>query len=579
MNESPPPSASPSSPEEAAEGTDPVAAESSERRLQIEEAYEQVPEIGKGRRWYDFPYCVLHWFLTGWRRHLFPRRVRELFNRCLNYLIPFNEHDRHKLPGYFLSDDLVVPPDEHVTVSGLWVVELFAPSQLKALEAAIDRNRWDRRRTLLHDRETNRELLTNSRAGTGWAWWNLAEISNTRNGRPFVDGSVERLPTEFTGVQLRACQLGQGLTAVVARFWLTKDAEKALDDTLHAKHEPQLVRGGSRPRAETREFAAYRLTQEARRHPHDAARGWLAHKAPGFFAASAESQPLLDLLLMDRFDPLSGHQPDRETDRMLRALGLSEHGYLQRTSTDLPKLELLPTRRSVDSGLGTHRTLALLGQLDATADAAGSHLEMYGTDIHRALAGRYSEPASDLLMSYAVSEFLAVAAARYARLRDSAKAHHDQFSAKAMKDLREHLLSLSLDVSTVRRDLEEVWSQKRLVARQTALTLDLAPHIRERDEAEGRKPFEPIDLREQMREEQVDGFRRLLEADADYRDILSTAASIGASLDSARLGRRALWIAIASLLVAAVTVVFADVGDGSLLRQAVDWFGNQSWSP
>lgn len=75
-----------------------------------------------------------------------------------------------------------------------------------------------------------------------------------------------------------------------------------------------------------------------------------------------------------------------------------------------------------------------------------------------------------------------------------------------------------------------------------------------------------------MREQQSEHFEDLIDADRQYRDILSTAASLGVSLGASRTGRRALLVAAASLLVALVSVLGAEFGSGSVLRKLVDLF-------
>jgi hypothetical protein len=63
----------------------------------IHDAYDTVAEIGKGRRWYDLPYKLLSWLQYSWPKKVLPRRWRLGLNYLLNLLIPFNEHDRHKV--------------------------------------------------------------------------------------------------------------------------------------------------------------------------------------------------------------------------------------------------------------------------------------------------------------------------------------------------------------------------------------------------------------------------------------------------------------------------------------------------
>ncbi len=541
----------------------------------VADAFKKVPEIGAGRRWYDYPYRLLVWLLTGWRRKLFPRWARERFNYGVNYLIPFNEHDRHKV--WDPSDprhDFVVPAEEHVTIPSLWVVELFPPSEMASLESAIERHAWDRRRRLIGGRDTNQELLARSRSGAGAVWWRLAEITTPESKSWFPDGTREKLPGAFDAVLLKAMQLGQGLTAVAAQFWLTDEAARSVDEVWHAPHEPQLVRRrGRRPQAEDRAFAAYRLTQTERVRLHDAARNWLGRQCPGFFTAAGGMNPLLDMLVMDVFDPLSGDETPPERSHGFRALGLTEHGYLQRTSVAVPKLALVPTRIDFAPAMKTHRTWAIWGQRNA-AVAVATHMDLFGSDPDDALAGRYSDGLQGFLLTMAVSDFLEVTEQRYAGLRDRARVRHGKFSSSALQELRQHLLTMSLNLASVRRDLERYRRHGVQFWEEAEFTVDLSPNGRARMRAAGQTPMQPVNINEDTRRRQADDFDRLAQIDQDYREILSTVASLGASADATKLSRRALWVAAASFVVAVVTVLVAEFGDQSVLKKLLDWISS-----
>src|SRR5664279_5518222 len=526
----------------------------------IHEAYGQVPEIDDGRRWYDLPYRALMWLSSSWRRKVMPRRVRESLNAGLNYLIPFHEHDLHKV---WSRDDpmetISVPADEHVTVPGIWVVELFPPSEFASLENAIERNSWDKKRRYLHDREGNREMLERSRSGEGWTWWRLADITSPESGYWFPDGRKEKLPAAFNAIELRAIQIGAGLTAVVAYFHLTDDAAASLDAVWHTPHEPQLVRGPGRPRAENRMWATFRITQESRRALHDAARGWMADRCPGFFATNDEPQLLMDMLLLNKHDPIPG-RTDRDFSEALRALGLTGHDVLHRTSPEVPQMLLCPVERSLCRALGPKRTWALWGNQDIVA-AATPHLDMYGSDNARAITHAADKRMRNVLVMLAVSDFLTIMEAKYAELRDSARTRHVTFKARGLQRLRASFLTLSLDLASVARDVDAFWRRGWRDEGDAQFKLDYAPWIVADDEKTGRKRFTPIDINDDLRKRQRKWFKKLIAADRDYRDILSTVASLGASVDAFKIGRLALWVAFSSLGVALVTLLIADIGD------------------
>lgn len=544
-------------------------AESEARRRAIEAAYEKVPEIGKGWRWYDIPYRVLVWQMRGWRRTLWPRRALETFNEWINYLSPFNDHERNQLPesrGY--GFDFAVSAEEHVTVSTIWAVELFPPSEIAALEATIERNEWGRRRQWLMGDPSSLEMLAQSRSRGGATWWRLAQVLAVDSKLFVPDASRERLPPEFDYVALKAVQLGEGLTAVVAHFMVSDNASLAVDRAWHMPHAPRLVRGHGRPRAEDREWAAYATTQESRSRLHDVARSWLRERVPGFFASSDEPHRLLDLMLMDHFDPSDGEEGDRDAAASFRALGLTEHGPFVRRSANLPKLVLVPNRPSMTRGLPSHRTMALWGRRSAVLDAA-DHVEMYGGRTDRAIAGRYSDEIQNFLITVAVSDFVEIVEKRFASLRDTARRTHGEFRTDALETLRRHLLTLSLDLTSVRGDLE-TWRRRAQLEGEAEFTIEYTPRVKKQLGSARVKDLEPESLNANLRKSQKADFERLLAADAQYRDILSTVASLGASVNASILARRALVIALASLVATVVTVLVARFDDESVLTRLLD---------
>ncbi len=554
---------------EFAREEDPVLAGSS----YVRDAYEKVPGIGDGRRWYDFPYKILSWLLSSWRRKLLPRRFRDGLNYGLNYLIPFNEHDRHKM--WSLEDPLhhiTVPEDEHVNVPSIWVVELFPPSEFASLSETIQHNSWDKGRVYFLDRESNREMLERSRSGEGWTWWRLAEIASANSPYWSPDATREKLDPMFGAVELKAIQIGGGLTAVLAHFHLTDVASKSLDFTWHTPQEPQLVRGMGRPRAESREWATYRITQEARRMLHDAARAWMAKRCPGFFAGNSEPQPLMDMLLMDKFDPISGDRTDRELSDALRALGLTGYEVLRRTSPDIPQLLLSPVEGSICPALEPKRTWALWGNRESIA-SIDEHLAGYGSDTNRAIAHAAHDRMGNFIVLLAVSDFLAVMEAKFAVLRDSARTGHGTFKAKGLQRLRENFLTLSLDLTSVSRDVDMFWRREWRTEGDARFTVDYAPWIKAQDEAEGRKRFTPIDMNDDLRLRHRKWFKQLIAADRDYRDILSTVASLGASVDAFKVGRAALGVALAAMGVALVTLLVTNIGDHTAVGGITSWLG------
>lgn len=531
----------------------------------LHQAFAAVPGIGQGQRWYDVPYKLTTWLSSGWRRRLLPQRALDRLNLMANYLLPFGEHDRNK--AWSLEDpmqNLLVPADEHVNLAVMWAVELFPPTEIPRLERAIAKHNWDRRKSFIYGRPGNREHLARSRAGRGWTWWRFAELVRVGSKWWVPDGIKTRLPEAFEMVELRATQVRRGLTAVIAEFHMTDEAATSIDKEWHSPHEPLLVRArGTRPRTYDRQSAGTRQTQLVRRAHHDAARGFLAATLPGFFATNSTPLPMLDLLLFDKYDPTRKSEQGMEWRDSLRALGLREEIYHVQ-SKELPKLLLSQMHGDGFDHMDGAPAWTLWGKRSAIVRALGEKgLSGYGSDKNRAIAARLVDNMYNVFVMLAVNEYLGVTEASYAKIRDEASRQHGRFRPRSLVTLRKAFLTLSLNTSTVHRDVVVFWNRKWRRVGDAQFTTRLAPKFRAQDRASGRRDEKSTSFNKQLRESQETSFDHLLAADRDYRDILSTVASLGASADTYRMGRLALLVSAASLIVAiAALIVTASLTPG-----------------
>lgn len=525
---------------------------------------DSVPWIGRGSRWYDPPYRILMWLSRGWRQRVVPRRIRELLNRGVNYLIPFNEHQRQLAsPDGTVFGDFSGPDGDAVEVPGLWMCELFPPSRFTALEAALGERAWDRRRQFIGSDTSNVEALRNSRRSAGAAWWRIADIANLDSGYLVPDGSREKLPAEFGLIQLKGVKIGSGLTAVVAQFHLSEIGRRALNDAWQREYAPTLIRAAGRPRAEDKQFTMYRETQSARSALHALAIRWMSRNLPGFFSLSDDRRPVVDMLLMKDYDPTADDRPPRRRVDGLRALGLTDFTVGYYRSEALPGLIVTPSSETLAPHLRSSDAWAIWGQQQA-AESEIESLASYGGGA-QGVANRYDDIAGHLVMTLTVSAYLRAMHGRLASLRDEAAKKHGRFTAGRLETLRTQLLTSSLDLSTVRHDLNDYWNRRHRMEGEVDIFYDFHPSMRLQDEREGYPPFEPVDMRRHWKKEQRSTLRRLRAADAEYRQILSTAASLGASADAFKTGRFALVVAFASLAIAAVTLAVTDPSQSSVM--------------
>lgn len=562
--------------EDAAGGATPAANQSHlAQRDQIsrvvEEAFARVPSIGeRWDRWYDVPYKILRFTQTGWRRRVVPVVLRKWLNRRLNDLIQFNEFDRIKAsgPDYAISE-FTVPGDEHVTVPAIWVVELFPPSEIDALERSLRENGWDRRKHRSGIYGDNGAVLEMSRSRSGSSgWWDLATIRRPEE-RLLPGGVVHaKLPPEINHISLRVVQVGSGLTAVVGCFYLSAFGAKLLDQSWHAPHRSALVWRGRRPVVEEHGRAALQATHRERVRLHEVARVWMRENCPGFFAGKSEPHTLIDLLLMQKCDPVKEGELGRsDSFDSFRALGLTEYQVDRRSSSELPGTLLVPNNMRLAPGIGTDRTWAMWANESILAAHMAENLKFSEGETGTRIARRLNDGIHGLLLSLAISDMLRSLDSSYARIRDRARVRHGHFKAPVIEELRNQFLTLSMDLATTRRDLAAYWKANPSFWGEFEFQAEYG--------LPGTKPErEVVHMNRQLREDQAVAFGLLAVADREYREILATVASLGASLDASRTGRRALIVAFASLGVAVLTVALSDVGDSSVLRDIVNWFSS-----
>jgi hypothetical protein len=529
--------------------------------------------VGHGRRWYDPAYNLLRFLQYSWFGRRLPASWRRRVYYMSNYLVQLNEVERMVTEGGHTWDEpLNLPDDEHVAIPGIWVVDYFPPSLIDVLDKAIKTNRWDNRPHVGID-QSNAETLRASRRGSGTSWWRIADISSTGADSWFSTGYREKLPKEFTSIELKGIPIGEGLTAVIAYFHLSKWGSSLVDEIWHTVHPPSLARTkGHLVVAEGEKWAAFRQTQRTREGLHEVARNWMQLHCPGAFGKAKEHQPLMDLLLLDLFDPSTGEQPDRETEDWMRALGLTESGVFWRTSTDLPGFLLEQARQVLAPGI-RKRTWALWGNM-TTAITQGANLRGYDTGISSALAHYVDRRMEDLIVRLGLSDFLELLKSDSAIVRDSTRAHHRRFGRSDLKRLRQRFLTASLDFSSIERDVKQ-YNNRRWRDREPSFTLDYTPWIRRQDEEAGRTPFEPIRVNIELRKQQNKAARTLVSFDHSYREILATVASLGASIDAFKVQRLAIWIAISSAAVAFATLWVSLLSSGEAVKLIVEW---QSWA-
>ena len=520
----------------------------------IDEAYKKVPQIGHGWKWhYDTIYSALLWLIK--HKKITPAPIRSLALQGVNNLIQINELDRlkswNKVDHYH---NVHIPKDEHVTVASVIVVELFTPNEAATLEKYIKNNKWNER-TRTATRETNSERLAQARTRNGMSWWLLADVANME-GYHVPDAHRRKLPDGIEWVQLKAFQVGSGLTAVVARFNFTDAHSKKLDDVWHADHEPFMERIKtmgmfSKLHPVDRQFATYKATQQTRHDLHSLARDWMTKHCPGYFSMHGEKQLSMDVMMTEKYNPVSKStkREDNETYDALRALGIDGSEFYRITAPEIPDMLLTQASRLSESIIDTDRTWGLVvnkGKIEESTE----NFKGFGGDASNAVSYIAEEHVGPTLVLLAISQLLLVLEVQYAKLRDGAQLQHKKFKVSSVNSLSGIVLDSSLTLASIRQDVANLRRHKRWFE-GASFIITPAPIFRAKLKPKEKKS---IDFFDDVMDRNDETFNRLSKLDADYRDILTTISQLGATGTDIKTGRWALAVSALSLIVAIIAL-------------------------
>lgn len=531
--------------EPAAPRSSDEAEEPGEAPVAVDEL-ERVPYLGEGRRWYDPPGRLVRWLRLRAQRRRVPRFILDGLMRLEMVLISVNSLEQYRRrTGSMRPWDVPIelPAGERIEHGGFWLVELYPPSVASRLTKAAKRHGWGDRPGRMFD-EPMTEVIERARRRSGRSWFRLAEIvgSHGRWRRP--DSQLGRLPAEIEGVELVAVQIGRSLTAVVAFFRLSELGRLAMDATLRGEHEPTLRWNRGRPLVDSSHFMSMLNTQAERQRLHDLGRRWMARACPRYFAQREDGAPVIDLAVLQEADPTK--DLDRDMRDVLRALGMDEGGY-RLTSPQLPSLVLTEGRALPRPYPGLRNCWGLVARHSDLRQACADRGYGWTPDDAMGMAQIMDDDVRNLALYLGVYSYAQQQIAAYAEARDRARERYRRSSPRRLQRLSNELLSLSLDMSVTARDARLPWTD------------DWRQHYRidvHGDPPESwQHPPPRWNFIEHLGKVTTESLDELTEEDRTYRDVLATAASINASAADARLGRRAIVAALASLAVAVVTLL------------------------
>ncbi|WP_157075003.1 hypothetical protein [Janibacter limosus] len=483
-----------------------------------------------------------------------PWRIRRQLQIWSRHIWTYNNFDRIKAhPADDRTKPLLVPEGEEFAHGGIWVTEFFPPSMYSQLQESVRRNGWESDYYGFGE-STKGEQIRRARQGRGFAWARIATVTSPEANFVGV-GLRQPIPVEFSLIDVSVRQIGRSLTAVVAFVRLSDVGRTQVDSVWKQEHEPKLVRYQTGPSVEGRYFAALISTQSERERMHDLARKWLSENCAGYFAASDLGQPVVDYGLFSKFDPISEVSRQGNGDP-LRMLGLESVSFGHYLSPQVPGVAFEPghpLRVSLSERL--RNSWGLVGNLskvrEANRDQVGYGEHPFSVDT---LAGMSDDAVRAFLLRVAAFRYVRSLGEVLGESRDSARSKHLKFSPKSMEALRGEMLLNSLDIPVVARDVQSLvdgsdwWPEGIVVSAEI-------------DDPEG--GVKTINLIDNMGKEVSHQLELLQAEDAAYRDVLASAASLGASASQGRQSRYALALAGLSLIVALATLAVA-TGDPAL---------------
>lgn len=559
-------------PEEQPVGGTEVEQESqSQKNVNVNGRTIAVPQLAMGvvgDQRLERTYRILTRFRWSWIGRRVPKVIDRTTSYALRVVTAYQTHwEQLRDPSEL--DEFEVPIDEHVDHPAIWVVEFFPPSSIDSLLSAIEKNHWEGRRRILGFGADNYQLVSKSRSSEGVSWFEIASITNRRSGNILHGSQFGKLPEHFHSVTLTAIRVGSGLTAVVACFRLGNDGQKLLDQAWHSDYNAELALGksGKYPRADAEKWVAFRKIQGVRGRLHESVRDWFSETCPGFFKLNGCPLPAMDLMLLEKCDLANQITPPTpEMQDSLRALGISTRTSVT-TAEELSGLildrvdpEMCPT---LDSGTAW----TLIGRRSSVLENSKIN-DYYSGNI----AAYVDRRIRGFIVKLAITDFLLAEERAIGSHRDVAKSNYRRHKMKYIDQLHDNLVTHSLDVKSAAQSIADFNRVGKQIEGVPQFMTGLTPWVVMRDKERGfDEPDEPVDSNELLRSRQADLMDAIKEADDDFRGVLSSAASLSASIQSSKIARVARTVSLASLAVSVTTFLLTDVGNNPKWHSILHW--------
>jgi hypothetical protein len=285
----------------------------------------------------------------------------------------------------------------------------------------------------------------------------------------------------------------------------------------------------------------------------------------------------MDLLLLEQYDPSLGEQTRHPLRDALRALGVDGSSAYLTTADQLPGLVLEHVDTRLCPALEGEYTWTLWGRAERIMTAVGD-VKVYGGELYGAISHVVDEGIRSFFARLAASDFLRLKHQQNALLRDTARVQHGKFGRRDLRKLREEFLTSSLDVNTFSEDIRLFVDEYRPYSNDPVFMRRLAPWAAipkenksgildalrgwftgQRGGSADAGEFDR-NVNNEIDRQLIESSEALVAFDSDYRDILSTVAALGTSIDAFKVQRYVLWVAVVSAVVALAALTVTVLG-------------------
>lgn len=212
-----------------------------------------------------------------------------------------------------------IPPDEHVRIRSLWIVEAYPPTyfaNLKSWLSNINQPEWSNNRI--------QESIEQARLGPDRGWFNLGRIFPLNSNR--LSASKAILPKGVEYVDARLFYSLPSITFIVLQFVFNETTSLILEDPLNKKYDTYAKKLGKGYEfigpSHQKQEAVLKLKKELHQNCSD----WVKGNMPGVFSTGVLKSefPTCEFITIDKQKPFV----EKTYDSYLRIIDLGRSFFV-----------------------------------------------------------------------------------------------------------------------------------------------------------------------------------------------------------------------------------------------------------